>query len=46
MKEAFETMGNYPILTLFLGIVFVLSLAIICDTVSDIFNRTSNKKEK
>jgi hypothetical protein len=46
MKEAFEVMGNHALLTLFLGAVFVVSLAIICDTISVLFSRIPNKVKR
>jgi hypothetical protein len=46
MKEAFEVMGNHALLTLFLGVIFVIVLDMICDTIRVLFNRIPNKIKK
>jgi len=46
MKEAFEVMGSHPLLTLFLGGIFMVSLAILGDVLTTLINKIPTRKNK
>ena len=46
MKEAFEIMSTHPLLTLFLGVVFVFVFGITCSTISDVFGKTYDEDDE
>jgi hypothetical protein len=45
MKEAFEVMGSHPLLTMFLGALFILSLAILGDVLMTLINKIPSRKK-
>jgi hypothetical protein len=45
MKEAFEIMGSHPFLTMFLGALFILSLAILGDVLTELINKIPSRKK-
>lgn len=45
MKEAFDTMGSHPLLTMFLGALFILSLAIVGDVLTALINKIPKRKK-
>jgi len=46
MKEAFDVMGEHPFLTLFLGGIFMVSLAILGDLLTALVNKIPSRKNK
>ena len=45
MKEAFDTMGSHPTLTLFLGALFIISLGILGDILTALINKIPSRKK-
>jgi hypothetical protein len=45
MKEAFEVMGSHPFLTMFLGGIFIVSLAILGDVLITLINKIPSRKK-
>ena len=39
MKQAFEVMSVHPLLTLFLGMIFIFTIALLCELIEKLFKK-------
>lgn len=39
MKQAFEVMSEHPLLTLFLGVIFIFTISLLFELIENLFKR-------